>query len=100
MRNEQATIGIPGLVNCPTTMERSTIFFIGKSTINGPMFNSYVTNYQAGYCVLPFGNDGKFLVEPSEVKHRTESMPSEKIRLVDSQINKPWGVHSHGGTIW
>ena len=34
------------LVNVYITMERSTIFQLGKSTISMAMFNSYVTNYQ------------------------------------------------------
>ena len=37
-------------------------FFMGKSTISMAIFNSYVTNYQAGYHVLlprydPFGGE-------------------------------------------
>ena len=38
--------GIYPLVNCPITMERSTMLSMGKSTISMVMFNSYVTNYQ------------------------------------------------------
>ena len=37
------------LVNCHITMERSTIFKSGKSTISmGHLYHSYVTHYQAG----------------------------------------------------
>ena len=37
------------LVNSHIAMERSTMLFMGKSTISMAIFNSYVTNYQAGY---------------------------------------------------
>ena len=44
-----STYSLPGLVNIQKTMERSTILQLGKLTISIAIFNSYVTNYQAGY---------------------------------------------------
>ena len=35
-------LDIPGLVNIPKTMERSTMLFMGKSTISMVTFHSYV----------------------------------------------------------
>ena len=46
---EFPTYSLPGLVNIQKTMERSTILQLGKLTISIAIFNSYVTNYQAGY---------------------------------------------------
>ena len=37
------------LVICYITMERSTLFFMGKSTISMAMFNSYVSHCQRVY---------------------------------------------------
>jgi len=40
------------LVNVYITMERSTMLFMGKSTISMAIFNSFLYVYQAGSCPL------------------------------------------------